>query len=89
MSTMSDPQRFKIDQIVFTTKLNPNPDGGWTSEFRQKRQSYPWGLFGVVVDVHDSHGLYYDVKHEDGVVRQYDHEEFIRASDVDIVEPQK
>ena len=35
---------------------------GWTDGAIQRRL---WGVTGVIVDHHDSHGLCYDVKHDD------------------------
>lgn len=57
---------------VVTTKSNPEIDD-WTEESLRARL---WGAKGVVIMHHDSHGLCYDVRHEDGTVGCYDPTEF-------------
>ena len=54
---------------VKTTEENLNLRGEWTQEALLGRK---WGLKGVVVTHHDSHGLCYEVRHEDGSVGCYD-----------------
>lgn len=45
---------------------------GWTEEGLRSRR---WRIRGTIVAVHDSHGLHYDVRHEDGSVGYYEHRE--------------
>lgn len=45
-------------------------DGEWNEP--QTRQ---WGVEGVVLCHHDSHGLCYEVKHADGTIGAYDPDE--------------
>ena len=53
---------------ITTTEANPEVDD-WTEEALQSRQ---WGVRGVVLTHHDSHGLCYEVQHKDGSVGHYD-----------------
>ncbi len=57
---------------VVTTASNPEVDD-WT---REALQSRCWGVKGTVIMYHDSHGLCYDIQHEDGSVGSYDPSEF-------------
>jgi len=41
-----------------------------------------WGVEGVVLDHHDSHGLCYDVRHDDGSFCCYDPDEIEKLPDV-------
>lgn len=41
----------------------------WTKEWETERK---WGVQGVVVTHHDSHGLCYEVRHLDGSIGCYD-----------------
>lgn len=54
--------------IVITTHENPEIDD-WNEAALASRQ---WGVLGEVVNHHDSHGLYYEVKHPDGTIGCYD-----------------
>ena len=54
---------------VTTTKPNMSLIGEWTHESLVLRK---WGIQGVVETYHDSHGLCYVVRHEDGTVGPYD-----------------
>lgn len=49
------------------------PDTEWSEEVLANRK---WGVKGVVLRHYDSHGLCYDVRHEDGTVGCYDPSEF-------------
>jgi hypothetical protein len=53
---------------VLTIQANPEIDD-WTQEALASRK---WGVSGKVIMHHDSHGLFYDVCHEDGSVGHYD-----------------
>ena len=44
----------------------------WTAEAQCRRK---WGVVGTVINHHDSHGLCYDVRHDDGTVGCYEPEE--------------
>lgn len=54
---------------VKTTQPNWDLRNEWTDEGWAKRK---WGVQGRVITHHDSHGLCYDVRHEDGTVGCYD-----------------
>ncbi len=56
---------------VITTEVNPKIE--WTKEALSNRQ---WGAKGIIVMHHDSHGLYYEIQHEDGTIGCYDPSEF-------------
>ncbi len=49
--------------VVETTEPDLSCRGEWTDEGWAKRK---WGVRGKVLTHHDSHGLCYDLKHEDG-----------------------
>lgn len=54
--------------IPHGTPVRTTKDAGsndWASEAVTKRR---WGVQGVVLNHHDSHGLCYDVRHEDGTI---------------------
>ncbi len=59
--------------LVQTTDPNMKMRKEWTDEGWEKRK---WGVRGKVLRHHDSHGLCYDVKHEDGSEGCYDPSEF-------------
>jgi hypothetical protein len=53
--------------------LEPKADKDYTEEGKKNRR---WGVTGVIIAHHDSHGLCYDVKHdEDGSIGTYDPDE--------------
>lgn len=58
---------------VKTTEPNLGMRGEWTDEGWAKRK---WDMQGEIITHHDSHGLCYDVRHEDGTVGCYDPSEF-------------
>jgi hypothetical protein len=39
------------------------------------RENVKWGVYGIIVRCHDSHGLCYKVQHDDGSVAPYNPEE--------------
>lgn len=51
---------------------SPKHDDDYTEEARKKRR---WGVTGVIVGKHDSHGLCFDVLHDDGEIATYDPDE--------------
>ncbi len=55
------------------TTSKKTPDSEWTPEALISRK---WGVMGTIVMHHDSHGLCYDVKHDDGTEGCYDPAEF-------------
>lgn len=57
---------------VMTTKKN-TPDKEWMPEALVARK---WGVTGTIIMHHDSHGLCYDVQHDDGTEGCYDPAEF-------------
>ena len=60
---------------VLTTTPLPGKEKEWALKTRKNRR---WGCPGIIVMYHDSHGLYYDVKHDDGgPIASYDPREFI------------
>lgn len=52
-----------------TTQENPSLSGEWTAEAIALRK---WGMPGMVTGHSDSHGLCYEVRHEDGTTGWYD-----------------
>ncbi len=58
---------------VRTTEPNMALRKEWTDEGWAKKK---WGVEGAIITHHDSHGLCYDVKHEDGTQGCYDPSEF-------------
>lgn len=58
---------------VRTTTPNEARRREWTEEGWAKKRS---GVEGVIVTHHDSHGLCYDIRHNDGTVGCYDPSEF-------------
>jgi hypothetical protein len=66
---------------VKTYKPNTDKRREWTDEGWARRR---WGVTGVIITHHDSHGLYYDVRHGDGWIAGYDPSEFdvVLESDV-------
>lgn len=54
---------------VKTTQPNLEMRGEWTDEGWASKK---WGVQGTILTHHDSHGLCYDVRHEDGTVGCYD-----------------
>ena len=51
--------------------LEPKADN-YTAEGKKKRK---WGVTGIIIAHHNSHGLCYDVRHDDGSVGTYDPDE--------------
>lgn len=62
---------------VRTTQPNLEQRGEWTDEGWAKRK---WGVKGKILTHHDSHGLCYDVLHEDGSQGCYN------PSEIEVVE---
>lgn len=58
---------------IRTYKPNWDRRRDWTDDAWAKRR---WGVIGIIEAHHDSHGLYYDVRHEDGTMAGYDPGEF-------------
>mgnify|MGYP001586349149 FL=1 len=54
---------------VKTTKEDPSNADSWTKEAKKRRR---WGVEGEVITHHGSHGLCYEVRHEDGTKGCYD-----------------
>ena len=54
---------------VKTTEPNTALRRHWTDEGWASKKC---GVEGVVIDHHDSHGLSYEVEHDDGTVGHYD-----------------
>lgn len=64
----------------------PNPPEDWTEEAKVGRE---FGVLGTILTHHDSAGLCYEVRHEDGVVGAYDSRELaiqIGGYDVQVAE---
>ena len=58
---------------VRTTEPNLQKRDEWTNEGWASKK---WGVRGTIIAHHDSHGLCYDVLHEDGTLGCYDPSEF-------------
>ena len=71
MKTMTRPliETLSNGTLVKTTKPNQSKRTEWTDKGWNARK---WGIKGEITDMHNSHGLYYDVKHEDGTNAGYD-----------------
>jgi hypothetical protein len=63
--------RYEEGDRVRTTKDNGR-NSDWVEGSRSKCQ---WGLKGIILEVHDAHGLNYEVRHHNGAVAYYDHDE--------------
>lgn len=63
---------------VMTTEPNMDKRDKWTDEGWAKRK---WGVEGKIITHHDSHGLCYDVRHNDGTVGCYD------PSELEVINP--
>ncbi len=61
--------RISPETPVKTTQPNLSMRKEWTDEGWARRK---WGVQGKVITHHDSHGLCYDVRHEDGTIGCYD-----------------
>ena len=59
---------------VKTTQPNWDKCEEWTDEGWARRK---WGVDGVILTHHDSHGLCYEVRHPDGTVGCYDPSELM------------
>lgn len=68
-----EPVRLKPGQRVVTASGPAGPQS-WTEEGLKNRQ---WNVARIVTSVHDSHGLCYDVRYEDGTEGCFNHEELI------------
>lgn len=55
--------------VVKTTQLDEEKARPYTEEGLAGKK---WGVEGVVTTHHDSHGLCYDVRHEDGTMGTYE-----------------
>jgi len=60
---------FKEDKV---RTLEPLHDDDYVPEARKMRK---WGVEGEIIGHHDSHGLCYDVRHDDGSIGTYDPDE--------------
>ncbi len=69
--------------IVRTTKPNLEKMEEWTADGWASKQ---WGVYGTVVMYHDSHGLCYEVRHDDESMGAYDPTELevIRENDEEL-----
>jgi hypothetical protein len=63
----------EIGTAVRTVALT-KPASDWTEEAIASRK---FGVLGTIVHHHDSHGLCYDVRHEDGTEGCYDSRELV------------
>lgn len=71
---------------VRTTQPNLEKKLEWTTEGLASKK---WGVRGTVLTHHDSHGLCYDVRHEDGTKGCYDPSELeVDAKGIDLDELQ-
>lgn len=55
--------------LVKTTRPNFDLNNDWSNDALDTRR---WGVQGIILRHHDSHGLYYDVQHADGTEGHYD-----------------
>ncbi len=59
---------------VSTTSAAPGAEKEYTAEAQARRR---WGISGKIINHHDSHGLCYEVEHDDRSVGVYDPAEFM------------
>lgn len=67
------PGRLAIGTRVCTQQPDV-PTTGWTAGALEARK---WGVEGTVIAEHDSHGLCYDVRHDDGTQGCYEPSELV------------
>ncbi len=74
---MSSQQERDADPLIGSkvTTLHSKTDD-WSFEAKQARK---WGVNGTVTDLSNSHGLCYEIKHDDSSVAWYDPSEFIKS----------
>lgn len=68
-TTLGKYPPISVGQKVRTTQANMMLRKDWTDEGWDSKK---WGMQGIVVNYHDSHGLCYEVRHDDGSVGSYD-----------------
>lgn len=77
LEVMGPEFRFwEVDELpegIRVKTLGPKNDDQYTENALKSRK---WGVAGEIVDVHNSHGLCYDVKHDNGTIGTYDPDEF-------------
>lgn len=56
------------------TLVVPDPPTDWTEEAKRARR---FDVDGTVIAMHDSHGLCYEVRHDDGTVGAYEPRELL------------
>ena len=79
MKTQTLPPGTKI----YTTKPKSNEKADWTVDARSKRK---WGISGTIIGDHNSHGLYYDILHDDKTEASYEPSEFVVINEIDELE---
>ena len=83
MTTMQHPPIFPRTRVM-TTQPNEKLRGEWTEGAWAARR---WGVKGTVLTHHDSHGLCYEVWHEDdGTKASYDPSELIEFNEPPLTE---
>jgi hypothetical protein len=74
----TEEEREEEERIPIGTFVQTTCDAGSANWTRRARQARQWGVYGVVVQEHDSHGLCYDVWHGDGIPSgSYEPEELV------------
>lgn len=69
MSTTTEQKRLSVQTKVKTLQANERLRKEFTAEGWESRR---WGVRGTIIKIHDSHGLCYQVLHEDGSIGYYD-----------------
>lgn len=72
--------------IVKTTEPNWDLRSEWTDAGWASRR---WGVWGETITHHDSHGLCYDVRHDDGTIGCYNPSELQVVLGINLDELQK
>lgn len=81
MKTFESPPEYLKNGTKVKTSISPDKvSDDWCAEALKNRKS---GVTGTVSDSHDSHGLYYDVMHEDGTLGAYEPHELIMLGEVE------
>jgi len=74
--------RLSMGTAIRTTQPNLAMRNEWTDEGWDARK---WGVIGTITAHHDSHGLCYDVQHEDGSDACYDPSEIVTLESYEIL----
>lgn len=69
-------QKFELGQLVLTVQPEKEPTD-WNKSAMQNRQ---WNVLGIIIGYHSSHGVFYDVRHQDNSTGCYEPRELMKPS---------